>query len=162
MIFFQKKWILIHSCLQCYWWYLDISFITQFWIEYRTWKSRHKIEFDTLVSFVCLGCNRDNCSLWHELKVLLSKVFPFQTAAAFVVLLFLIASFALFRPVVDMGKCFLRYPYQKMITLVNPSPIPARYEMVPQERTSRLPVLYDSPQSWVSTHCFVVFVCYWI
>ncbi|XP_075242911.1 hydrocephalus-inducing protein-like isoform X4 [Convolutriloba macropyga] len=50
---------------------------------------------------------------------------------------------------VDMGKCFLRFPYEQLVTLTNPTSIPARYELIPQDRsTSRPPIQYDSPKSW--------------
>ena len=56
-----------------------------------------------------------------------------------------------FSAFVDMGKCFLRFPYEQLVTLTNPTSIPARYELIPQDRTtSRPPIQYDSPKSWVS------------
>ena len=57
----------------------------------------------------------------------------------------------MFSAFVDMGKCFLRFPYEQVVTLSNPTSIPARYELIPQDRSSSRPpaIQYDSPKSWV-------------
>uniref|UniRef100_A0A7M4E0K5 HYDIN axonemal central pair apparatus protein n=1 Tax=Crocodylus porosus TaxID=8502 RepID=A0A7M4E0K5_CROPO len=45
-------------------------------------------------------------------------------------------------PVVKFGRCFLKYPYQQMVTLINDNDLPACYGVLPQEKAT---VLYSSP-----------------
>ncbi|XP_048648423.1 hydrocephalus-inducing protein homolog isoform X1 [Marmota marmota marmota] len=46
---------------------------------------------------------------------------------------------------VDFGRCFLNYPYKKMIQLVNPDDLPGYYEILPQVCEDQPPVLLCSP-----------------
>uniref|UniRef100_A0A8C8EBQ1 HYDIN protein n=1 Tax=Otus sunia TaxID=257818 RepID=A0A8C8EBQ1_9STRI len=48
-------------------------------------------------------------------------------------------------PVVMFGRCFLKFPYQQMLTLVNDSDLPGCYRVLPQEDAS---VWYSSPVPW--------------
>ncbi|XP_075621905.1 hydrocephalus-inducing protein homolog [Balearica regulorum gibbericeps] len=50
-------------------------------------------------------------------------------------------------PVMTFGRCFLKYPYQQMLTLVNDSDLPGCYEVLPQEREEEEEdaVWYSSP-----------------
>ena len=38
-------------------------------------------------------------------------------------------------PIIDYGRCFIRYPYEKMVVLKNETDLPAKYELLPQVRT---------------------------
>nr|XP_051703218.1 hydrocephalus-inducing protein homolog isoform X2 [Oryctolagus cuniculus] len=46
---------------------------------------------------------------------------------------------------VDFGRCFLKYPYKKMIQLVNHNDLPGYYEVLPQVYDSAPGVLLSSP-----------------
>ena len=35
-------------------------------------------------------------------------------------------------PIIDYGRCFIRYPYEKMVVLKNETDLPAKYELLPQ------------------------------
>ena len=35
-------------------------------------------------------------------------------------------------PIIDYGRCFIRYPYEKMVVLRNETDLPAKYELLPQ------------------------------
>ena len=35
-------------------------------------------------------------------------------------------------PIIDYGRCFIRYPYEKMVVLKNETDLPAKYEFLPQ------------------------------
>ncbi|NXP25966.1 HYDIN protein, partial [Scytalopus superciliaris] len=48
-------------------------------------------------------------------------------------------------PVVAFGRCCLKVPYEKMLTLVNDSNFPGCYEVLPQEDKKDAPVWYSSP-----------------
>ncbi|NXX62461.1 HYDIN protein, partial [Scopus umbretta] len=48
-------------------------------------------------------------------------------------------------PVVTFGRCFLKFPYQQMLTLVNNSDLPGCYGVLPQEHTEDAAVWYSSP-----------------
>ena len=39
---------------------------------------------------------------------------------------------SLLTPVLDFGKCFLHYPYELMMELMNDSDLPAKYELIAQ------------------------------
>nr|KAF6318524.1 HYDIN axonemal central pair apparatus protein [Pipistrellus kuhlii] len=47
---------------------------------------------------------------------------------------------------VDFGRCFLRYPYEKTIQLVNPDDLPGCYEVLPQVDEDSPAVLLSSPR----------------
>ncbi|XP_074783220.1 hydrocephalus-inducing protein homolog isoform X2 [Athene noctua] len=51
-------------------------------------------------------------------------------------------------PVVMFGRCFLKYPYQQMLTLVNDSDLPGCYGVLPQEHKEDASVWYSSPVPW--------------
>ncbi|XP_014384628.1 PREDICTED: hydrocephalus-inducing protein homolog [Myotis brandtii] len=46
---------------------------------------------------------------------------------------------------VDFGRCFLKYPYEKTIQLVNPDDLPGCYEVLPQVDEDSPAVLLSSP-----------------
>ncbi|XP_041629006.1 hydrocephalus-inducing protein homolog isoform X5 [Vulpes lagopus] len=46
---------------------------------------------------------------------------------------------------VDFGRCFLKYPYKKMVQLVNHDDLPGCYEVLPQVREDSPAVLLTSP-----------------
>ncbi|KFZ69253.1 Hydrocephalus-inducing protein, partial [Podiceps cristatus] len=48
-------------------------------------------------------------------------------------------------PVMTFGRCFLKFPYQQMLTLVNDSDVPGCYGVLPQERKKAGAVWYSSP-----------------
>ncbi|XP_059569698.1 hydrocephalus-inducing protein homolog [Alligator mississippiensis] len=48
-------------------------------------------------------------------------------------------------PVVKFGRCFLKYPYQQMVTLINDNDLSACYGVLPQEFEENPTVLYSSP-----------------
>ncbi|KAF7242755.1 hypothetical protein EYD10_10907 [Varanus komodoensis] len=48
-------------------------------------------------------------------------------------------------PVVNFGRCFLKFPYQQMARLVNDSDLPGCYGVLPQERGKLPAVLHSSP-----------------
>ncbi|NXW23792.1 HYDIN protein, partial [Circaetus pectoralis] len=48
-------------------------------------------------------------------------------------------------PVVTFGRCFLKFPYQQMLTLVNDSNLPGCYGVLPQEHKEDAAVWYSSP-----------------
>ncbi|KAM9374294.1 hydrocephalus-inducing protein homolog [Phaethornis superciliosus] len=48
-------------------------------------------------------------------------------------------------PVVTFGRCFLKHPYQQMLTLVNNSDLPGCYRVLPQERPKDVAVWFASP-----------------
>ncbi|NXT36809.1 HYDIN protein, partial [Pelecanoides urinatrix] len=48
-------------------------------------------------------------------------------------------------PVVTFGRCFLKFPYQQMLTLVNDSDLPGCYGVLPQEHPEDAAVWYSSP-----------------
>lgn len=35
-------------------------------------------------------------------------------------------------PILDYGRCFIRYPYENMVVLKNETDLPAKYELLPQ------------------------------
>jgi hydrocephalus-inducing protein len=43
------------------------------------------------------------------------------------------------------GSCFLRYPYTQRIVLVNKDPVPARYELLPQDEQTAVVAAFSSP-----------------
>ncbi|XP_067402985.1 hydrocephalus-inducing protein homolog isoform X1 [Emydura macquarii macquarii] len=49
-------------------------------------------------------------------------------------------------PVVKFGRCFLKFPYQKMVMLVNDTELPGCYGVLPQEYEEKPSVLYCSPK----------------
>ncbi|CAM9162906.1 unnamed protein product [Bubo scandiacus] len=51
-------------------------------------------------------------------------------------------------PVVMFGRCFLKFPYQQMLTLVNDSDLPGCYRVLPQEHKEDASVRYSSPVPW--------------
>ncbi|CAM9155734.1 unnamed protein product [Bubo scandiacus] len=51
-------------------------------------------------------------------------------------------------PVVMFGRCFLKFPYQQMLTLVNDSDLPGCYRVLPQEHKEGASVWYSSPVPW--------------
>ncbi|XP_074748293.1 hydrocephalus-inducing protein homolog isoform X5 [Strix uralensis] len=51
-------------------------------------------------------------------------------------------------PVVMFGRCFLKFPYQQMLTLVNDSDLPGCYRVLPQEHKEDAAVWYSSPMPW--------------
>nr|XP_056718300.1 hydrocephalus-inducing protein homolog [Euleptes europaea] len=48
-------------------------------------------------------------------------------------------------PTVDFGRCFLKFPYQQMVRLVNDSDLPGCYGLLPQEYEENPTVLHSSP-----------------
>ncbi|NWI09406.1 HYDIN protein, partial [Crypturellus soui] len=48
-------------------------------------------------------------------------------------------------PVLSFGRCFLKFPYQQMLTLVNDSDLPGCYGALPQEHKDAAAVWYFSP-----------------
>ncbi|NXI51133.1 HYDIN protein, partial [Chloroceryle aenea] len=48
-------------------------------------------------------------------------------------------------PVMTFGRCFLKFPYQQMLTLVNDSDLPGCYRILPQEAKEGAAVWYSSP-----------------
>ncbi|CAM9137355.1 unnamed protein product, partial [Bubo scandiacus] len=51
-------------------------------------------------------------------------------------------------PIVMFGRCFLKFPYQQMLTLVNDSDLPGCYRVLPQEHKEDASVWYSSPVPW--------------
>ncbi|XP_070194710.1 hydrocephalus-inducing protein homolog isoform X4 [Littorina saxatilis] len=51
-------------------------------------------------------------------------------------------------PVLDYGRCFLRFPYQRCVKLHNDTDLPAKYIILPQEELNidNPPILYESPE----------------
>ncbi|XP_036202709.1 hydrocephalus-inducing protein homolog [Myotis myotis] len=49
---------------------------------------------------------------------------------------------------VDFGRCFLKYPYEKTIQLVNPDDLPGCYEVLPQIDEDSPAVLLSSPNPY--------------
>ncbi|XP_043935458.1 hydrocephalus-inducing protein homolog [Protopterus annectens] len=52
----------------------------------------------------------------------------------------------LLNPVIELGRCFLRYPYQHMLKLANETDFPACYGVIPQEFEDQPAVVFSSPQ----------------
>ncbi|XP_009468798.1 PREDICTED: hydrocephalus-inducing protein homolog [Nipponia nippon] len=48
-------------------------------------------------------------------------------------------------PIMTFGRCFLKFPYQQMLTLVNDSDLPGCYGVLPQEHKENAAVWYSSP-----------------
>ncbi|XP_071613168.1 hydrocephalus-inducing protein homolog [Heliangelus exortis] len=48
-------------------------------------------------------------------------------------------------PVVTFGRCFLKHPYQQMLTLVNNTDLPGCYRVLPQEGPKDVAVWFSSP-----------------
>ncbi|KAM6228175.1 hydrocephalus-inducing protein-like [Porphyrio hochstetteri] len=48
-------------------------------------------------------------------------------------------------PIVTFGRCFLNFPYQQPLTLVNKSHLPGCYRLLPQKHKQGDAVLYSSP-----------------
>ncbi|NXF39877.1 HYDIN protein, partial [Nyctibius bracteatus] len=48
-------------------------------------------------------------------------------------------------PVMTFGRCFLKFPYQQMLTLVNDSDLPGCYRILPQKQKEENAVRYSSP-----------------
>ena len=55
-------------------------------------------------------------------------------------------------PVLDYGRCFLRFPYERSVRLHNDTDLPAKYIILPEEELNIAspPILYESPQPKVS------------
>ncbi|XP_074708608.1 hydrocephalus-inducing protein homolog [Strix uralensis] len=51
-------------------------------------------------------------------------------------------------PVVMFGRCFLKFPCQQTLTLVNDSDLPGCYRVLPQEHKEDAAVWYSSPVPW--------------
>ncbi|CAM5150043.1 unnamed protein product [Eretmochelys imbricata] len=49
-------------------------------------------------------------------------------------------------PVVKFGRCFLKFPYQQVVMLVNDAELPGCYGVLPQEYEKKPSVLYSSPR----------------
>ncbi|KAM6300471.1 hydrocephalus-inducing protein homolog [Aegotheles albertisi] len=49
---------------------------------------------------------------------------------------------------VTFGRCFLKFPYQQMVSLVNESDLPGCYGVLPQEQKEGAAVWYSSPVPW--------------
>ncbi|CAG5135277.1 unnamed protein product, partial [Candidula unifasciata] len=51
-------------------------------------------------------------------------------------------------PVLNYGRCFLRYPYEQQISLHNDTDLAAKYEIVRQneDHAETLPISYGSPK----------------
>ncbi|KAF1661855.1 hypothetical protein FQA23_0006661, partial [Aptenodytes patagonicus] len=49
-------------------------------------------------------------------------------------------------PIVTFGRCFLKFPYRQMLTLVNDSDLPGCYGVLPQEHKEDAAVRYSSPE----------------
>ncbi|XP_051884712.1 hydrocephalus-inducing protein homolog [Pristis pectinata] len=49
---------------------------------------------------------------------------------------------------IDLGRCFLKYPYQCLIKLQNTNDLPACYGVVPQELDDQHGVVYSSPKPY--------------
>ncbi|KAH1181798.1 hypothetical protein KIL84_005524, partial [Mauremys mutica] len=49
-------------------------------------------------------------------------------------------------PVVKFGRCFLKFPYEQMVMLVNDAELPGCYGVLPQEYEEKPSVLYSSPR----------------
>uniref|UniRef100_H2ZTJ9 Uncharacterized protein n=1 Tax=Latimeria chalumnae TaxID=7897 RepID=H2ZTJ9_LATCH len=47
---------------------------------------------------------------------------------------------------IRFGRCFLKYPYQRTVTLSNENDLPACYGVIPQEAEENLAVLFSGPQ----------------
>ncbi|KFV51191.1 Hydrocephalus-inducing protein, partial [Tyto alba] len=47
-------------------------------------------------------------------------------------------------PIVTFGRCFLKFPYQQMLTLVNDSDLPGCYQLLPQKHKKDASVWYSS------------------
>ncbi|XP_071670318.1 hydrocephalus-inducing protein homolog isoform X2 [Patagioenas fasciata] len=48
-------------------------------------------------------------------------------------------------PIMTFGRCFLKFPYQQMLTLVNDSDLPGCYKVLPQKHKEDAAVWYSSP-----------------
>lgn len=48
-------------------------------------------------------------------------------------------------PVVDYNRCFLDYPYEKMVGLSNETDLPARYQLLPQDPDDASSIHFHSP-----------------
>uniref|UniRef100_A0A670KA82 HYDIN axonemal central pair apparatus protein n=1 Tax=Podarcis muralis TaxID=64176 RepID=A0A670KA82_PODMU len=48
-------------------------------------------------------------------------------------------------PILNFGRCFLKFPYQQMVKLVNESDLPGCYGVLPQVSSVSLTVLHSSP-----------------
>ncbi|CAH2323836.1 Hypothetical predicted protein [Pelobates cultripes] len=57
----------------------------------------------------------------------------------------LVPSLCLEDPVLKFNRCFIHYPYQKTVTLINPSSLPGCYCVLPQEADSTSTIRYYSP-----------------
>ena len=59
-------------------------------------------------------------------------------------------------PLLDYGRCFLRFPYERFIRLHNDTDLPAKYIILPEEEINmdRPPILYESskPKGIVAPH----------
>ncbi|XP_038663072.1 hydrocephalus-inducing protein homolog [Scyliorhinus canicula] len=49
---------------------------------------------------------------------------------------------------IDLGRCFLKHPYQCTIKLQNANELPGCYGLVPQEFNDQLGILYSSPEPY--------------
>ncbi|XP_077166200.1 hydrocephalus-inducing protein homolog isoform X2 [Paroedura picta] len=48
-------------------------------------------------------------------------------------------------PTVNFGRCFMKFPYQQMVHLINESDLPGCYGLLPQEYEKASPILHSSP-----------------
>ncbi|NWI85348.1 HYDIN protein, partial [Pitta sordida] len=56
-----------------------------------------------------------------------------------------VPSLRVLNPVLAFGRCCLKVPYERMLTLVNDTDLPGCYGVVPQECRENAPVWYSSP-----------------
>ncbi|NXS60518.1 HYDIN protein, partial [Brachypteracias leptosomus] len=56
-----------------------------------------------------------------------------------------VPSLRVLNPIVTFGRCFLKLPYQQILTLVNDSDLPGCYRLLPQEHKEDAAVRYSSP-----------------
>lgn len=57
-------------------------------------------------------------------------------------------------PSADLGRCFLRYPYQIVIQLENDSNLPAKYNVLSQQNAEDESIHYSATDPVV---CFVLY-----
>jgi len=63
----------------------------------------------------------------------------------------LVPSIVILNPLLDLGRCFIGYPYTQMVEMQNSSDLPAKYRLIPCIDDGLESLSYSSSQSQVTT-----------
>ncbi|XP_068116429.1 hydrocephalus-inducing protein homolog [Hyperolius riggenbachi] len=95
---------------------------------------------DIEVTFCCNQVRRYELALVVDVDGIGEEVLALPITAKCVV-----PSLYVENPIVKFSRCFLQYPYEKTVTITNPSHLAGCYAVLPQEADSSSSILFESP-----------------